>query len=98
VVLGEVDDEYRRLVDEVGVELGVAEPGGGRVQRGVGEIQAREPQDGFDVKPGDLGGDRDVVGEAEGLRASMSRSSDRLRSLGEGPLQARPTTPGDHAT
>src|SRR3954451_7731548 len=27
---------------------------------------------------------------------SMSRSSDRLRSPGEGPRQARPTTPGDH--
>src|SRR5947199_9873786 len=26
----------------------------------------------------------------------MSRSSDRLRSPGEGPRQARPTTPGDH--
>src|SRR5215208_6727438 len=26
---------------------------------------------------------------------SMSRSSDRLRSPGEGPRQARPTTPGD---
>jgi 2-dehydropantoate 2-reductase len=27
---------------------------------------------------------------------SMSRSSDRLRSPGEGPRQTRPTTPGDH--
>jgi hypothetical protein len=27
---------------------------------------------------------------------SMSRSSDRLRSSGEGPRAARPTTPGDH--
>src|SRR5215469_2003381 len=27
---------------------------------------------------------------------SMSRSSDRLRSPGEAPRQARPTTPGDH--
>src|SRR6266496_6707893 len=26
----------------------------------------------------------------------MSRSSDRLRSPGEGPPQTRPTTPGDH--
>src|SRR5918998_1686357 len=30
------------------------------------------------------------------MSASMSRSSDRLRSPGEGPRQARPTTPGDH--
>src|SRR6059058_1486076 len=29
------------------------------------------------------------------MRDSMSRSADRLRSLGEGPRQARPTTPGD---
>jgi len=37
-----------------------------------------------------------VRGEAAtGRSASMSRSSDRLRSPGEGPRQARPTTPGD---
>src|ERR687895_856190 len=30
------------------------------------------------------------------MSASMSRSSDRLRSPGEGPRRARPTTPGDH--
>src|ERR687897_359414 len=30
------------------------------------------------------------------MSASMSRSSDRLRSPGEEPRQARPTTPGDH--
>jgi hypothetical protein len=30
------------------------------------------------------------------MSVSMSRSSDRLRSPGEGPRQARPTTPGDH--
>src|SRR5919202_352552 len=30
------------------------------------------------------------------MSASMSRSSDRRRSPGEGPRQARPTTPGDH--
>src|SRR5918995_507592 len=30
------------------------------------------------------------------MSASMSRSSDRLRSPDEGPRQARPTTPGDH--
>src|SRR5919198_659846 len=30
--------------------------------------------------------------------ASMSRSSDRLRSPGEGPRQTRPTTPGDPMT
>src|ERR687896_1002845 len=30
------------------------------------------------------------------MSASMSRSSDRLRSPGEGPRLARPTTPGDH--
>src|SRR5918996_870255 len=30
------------------------------------------------------------------MSGSMSRSSDRLRSPGEGPRQARPTTPGDH--
>jgi hypothetical protein len=30
------------------------------------------------------------------VRASMSRSCDRLRSQGEGPRAARPTTPGDH--
>src|ERR687891_1928545 len=30
------------------------------------------------------------------MSASMSRSCDRLRSPGEGPRQARPTTPGDH--
>src|SRR5918999_1670842 len=29
------------------------------------------------------------------MSASMSRSCDRLRSPGEGPRQARPTTPGD---
>src|ERR687897_3571775 len=29
------------------------------------------------------------------MSASLSRSSDRLRSPGEGPRQARPTTPGD---
>src|ERR671920_770556 len=29
------------------------------------------------------------------MSASMSRSRDRLRSPGEGPRQARPTTPGD---
>jgi hypothetical protein len=68
VVLGEVDDEDRGLVDQVGIKLGLAEPGGGCVQRGVGETQAREAQDRIDVKPGDLGGDRDVVGEADGAR------------------------------
>src|SRR5918911_1581671 len=30
------------------------------------------------------------------MSASMSRSSDRLRSPGVGPRQAPPTTPGDH--
>src|ERR671932_938430 len=30
------------------------------------------------------------------MSASMSRSSILLRSPGEGPRQARPTTPGDH--
>src|SRR5918995_3334873 len=30
------------------------------------------------------------------MNASMSRSADRLRSPGEGPRQARPTTPGEH--
>src|SRR5215213_7806981 len=30
------------------------------------------------------------------MSASMSRSSGRLRSPGEGPRRARPTTPGDH--
>src|SRR5919199_3007625 len=29
------------------------------------------------------------------MSASMSRSADRLRSPGEGPRQARPTTPGN---
>jgi hypothetical protein len=33
VVLREVDDEHGRLVDEAWVELGLAEPGGRRVQR-----------------------------------------------------------------
>src|SRR3954471_24993068 len=32
------------------------------------------------------------------MSACMSRRSDRLRSPGEEPLQARPTTPGDHVT
>src|ERR671922_2268637 len=30
------------------------------------------------------------------MSASVERSSDRLRSQGEGPRQTRPTTPGDH--
>jgi hypothetical protein len=51
--LAKVNDQHRRLVDEIGVELGVAESGGRGVQRRVGEIQAREAQNRLDVQPGD---------------------------------------------
>src|SRR5438034_1246711 len=37
---------------------------------------------------------RDAIVDSMG--ASMSRSSDRLRLTGDGPRQARPTTPGEH--
>jgi hypothetical protein len=38
VVLGRPDDQDRGLVDEVGVELRVAEPGCGCVQSRVGDV------------------------------------------------------------
>src|SRR5450631_464667 len=47
------------------------------------KARVTEPERAIDLLPGEMSD-------------FMSRSSDRLRSPGEGPRQARPTTPGVH--
>jgi hypothetical protein len=58
MVLGKPHDQHGSLVDESGVELGLAKPGSWRVQSRVGEVKLGHSCERVDVEPGDLRGDR----------------------------------------
>ena len=57
MVLGETNDQDGGLIDEVGVELGPAERGGGSVQSGVSQVELGDADERLDVEAADFGCD-----------------------------------------
>jgi hypothetical protein len=55
MVLGEPNHQDAGLVDEVGVELGPAERGGGCLQSGVSKVELCDADERLDVEAGDFG-------------------------------------------
>lgn len=53
MVLSETNDEYRGLVDEVGVKLGPAERSGRSAQSGVGKVELGDAGERLDVESGE---------------------------------------------
>src|SRR5438270_524874 len=80
MVLGEPHDEDCGLVDELGIEVGVAESGGWCVQSGVGKVEVCDGHDRVDIEAGYSGGDRDEVGQVEILDGHCARRSSNSRS------------------
>jgi hypothetical protein len=80
MVLRKPDDEDRSLIDEVGIELGLAESGGGRVQRRFRKVDLRDSSDRLDAKAGYFGGDGEVADEFDVLAAQLASRSSSSRS------------------
>ena len=67
----EAHDDHGGLFDELGVEVGVAEPSSRSVQGGVGKVEVGDLEDGVEVQSGHFDRNRDVVGEVEGMRLGV---------------------------
>ena len=77
MVPGETTGQDRGLVDEVRVEVFVAEAGAGCVECGVGELDAGCLEEHWGFGAGDLFRQPEVLGQRQvsGHRASRSKSS-----------------------
>ena len=80
VVASEPHQQHCGLVDEVRIEVLIAEPGGGCVQRGVGQVDVRHVHHRLQVESRDGLSDGDEVCEVEVLDVHLARHSRSSRS------------------